>query len=55
MSSRPVKAGEEDCPISNKKDTQIGAHAISLNVGLVTDNTTEFRRIKELKIESWLK
>jgi len=35
-------------------DTQIGAHAMSLDTVLVTDNTTEFRRIKGLKVESWL-
>ena len=35
-------------------DTQIGAHAMSLNTVLVTDNTTEFRRIKGLKVENWL-
>ena len=35
-------------------DTQIGAHAQSLDAILVTDNTAEFRRIKGLKIENWL-
>ena len=35
-------------------DTQIGAHAQSLNVVLVTDNTAEFQRIKGLKVEDWL-
>jgi len=35
-------------------DTQIGAHAQSLDAILVTDNTVEFRRIKGLKIENWL-
>jgi len=35
-------------------DTQIGAHAQSLDVVLITDNTAEFRRIKGLKIENWL-
>ena len=35
-------------------DTQIGAHALSLDSVLVTDNTTEFRRIKGLKVENWL-
>lgn len=35
-------------------DTQIGAHAQSLNTVLVTNNTAEFRRIKGLKIENWL-
>jgi tRNA(fMet)-specific endonuclease VapC len=35
-------------------DTQIGAHALSLNAVLVTSNTAEFRRIKGLTIENWL-
>ncbi len=35
-------------------DTQIGAHARSLNAVLVTNNTAESRRIKGLKIENWL-
>jgi tRNA(fMet)-specific endonuclease VapC len=35
-------------------DTQVGTHALSLNAVLVTDNTTEFRRIKGLKTENWL-
>jgi len=35
-------------------DTQIGAHALGLDAVLVTDNTTEFRRIKGLKVENWL-
>jgi tRNA(fMet)-specific endonuclease VapC len=35
-------------------DTQIGAHALSLDVVLVTDNTTEFRRIKGLQVDNWL-
>ena len=35
-------------------DMLIGAHAKSLNMTLVTNNTKEFKRIKELKIENWL-
>jgi tRNA(fMet)-specific endonuclease VapC len=35
-------------------DTQIGAHAQSLDAVLITNNTAEFRRIKGLKIENWL-
>ncbi|MDH4270921.1 MAG: type II toxin-antitoxin system VapC family toxin [Candidatus Aminicenantes bacterium] len=35
-------------------DTRIGAHALSLDVVLVTDNTTEFRRIKGLQVDNWL-
>jgi len=36
-------------------DMLIGAHAKSLKMILVTNNTTEFERIKELKIEDWTK
>jgi tRNA(fMet)-specific endonuclease VapC len=32
----------------------IGAHAKSLNIILVTNNTKEFERITELKIENWI-
>ena len=35
-------------------DTQIGAHALSLDITLVTANTKEFRRITSLRIENWL-
>lgn len=35
-------------------DTQIGAHAQSLNAVLVTNNTAEFCRIKGLRVENWL-
>lgn len=35
-------------------DTQIGAHALSLNAVLVTNNIAEFRRIKGLQVENWL-
>jgi len=35
-------------------DMLIGAHAKSLGMILVTNNTNEFERIKDLKIENWL-
>jgi len=35
-------------------DMLIGAHAKSLNMTLVTNNTKEFKRIKALKIENWI-
>jgi tRNA(fMet)-specific endonuclease VapC len=35
-------------------DLLIGAHALSLNVILVTNNTGEFKRIPNLKIEDWM-
>jgi tRNA(fMet)-specific endonuclease VapC len=36
-------------------DMLIGAHAKSLNMILVTNNTGEFNRIRDLKIEDWTK
>jgi tRNA(fMet)-specific endonuclease VapC len=38
-------------PIS--MDMLIGAHALSLGVTLVTNNTSEFKQIKNLKIADW--
>jgi tRNA(fMet)-specific endonuclease VapC len=35
-------------------DMLIGAHALSLDVTLVTNNVREFERIPRLKIEDWL-
>lgn len=35
-------------------DTLIAAHAVSLDVPLVTANVKEFSRIPELKIEDWM-
>ncbi len=35
-------------------DTQIGAHALSLRVTLVTHNSAEFRRIPGLALADWL-
>ncbi|MFZ2055274.1 MAG: type II toxin-antitoxin system VapC family toxin [Candidatus Aminicenantales bacterium] len=51
----PVRAVLENAgrPIG-PLDTQIGAHALSLDAVLVTDNTTEFRRIKGLQVDNWL-
>ena len=43
------KAGQ---PIGSM-DMLIGAHALSLGVTIVTNNTKEFRRIKRLKVENW--
>jgi len=34
-------------------DTLIAAHALSLNVTLVTNNTREFSRVVGLRIENW--
>lgn len=35
-------------------DTMIGAHALSLNLTLVTNNTKEFNRIVGLKVIDWI-
>jgi tRNA(fMet)-specific endonuclease VapC len=35
-------------------DTLIAAHAMSLNVTLVTNNTREFLRIPDLKVINWV-
>ncbi len=36
-------------------DTLIAAHAMSLGVILVTNNMREFKRIKGLKLENWIR
>ena len=36
-------------------DMLIGAHAKSLKMTLVTNNTREFERVRDLKIEDWAK
>jgi len=35
-------------------DTQIAAHALSLGVCLVSNNTREFERVKGLTLENWV-
>jgi tRNA(fMet)-specific endonuclease VapC len=35
-------------------DIQIAAIAISLNMTLLTSNTREFERVKDLKLENWV-
>ncbi len=35
-------------------DLLIAAHALSLNVRLVTNNVTEFKRVPGLKVENWV-
>lgn len=45
------KAGTPIGPL----DTLIAAHALSLNVTLVTNNEREFKRVAGLKIENWAK
>ncbi|MBL7201455.1 MAG: hypothetical protein ISS56_15050, partial [Anaerolineae bacterium] len=34
-------------------DTLIAAHALSLDVTLVTNNEREFSRVPRLKVENW--
>lgn len=36
-------------------DTQIAAHALSMDLILVTNNEKEFRRVGGLKVENWVK
>jgi tRNA(fMet)-specific endonuclease VapC len=36
-------------------DMLIAAHALALDAILVTDNVREFKRVKGLKIENWLR
>jgi len=40
--------------IIGSMDMLIAAHAMSLEVALVTNNTREFKRIPNLKIEDWM-
>lgn len=40
-------------PIGNN-DLWIAAHALNLNITLVTNNTREFERILHLKLENWV-
>lgn len=35
-------------------DTLIAAHALALDCTLVTDNTAEFSRVTDLRLENWL-
>lgn len=39
-------------PIGNN-DLWIGAHALALNLTLVTNNDREFKRIPDLSVENW--
>jgi len=36
-------------------DMLIAAHALALNAILVTDNVREFKRVKRLRVENWLR
>ena len=41
--------------IIGQNDMLIAAHALALDAVLVTDNTREFKRVKGLKVENWLR
>jgi tRNA(fMet)-specific endonuclease VapC len=45
---------EKSGKLIGSMDMLIGAHALSLNIILVTNNTSEFKRIPELKMEDWM-
>ena len=45
---------EIECP-PEQNDMLIAAHALALDAILVTDNVREFKRVKGLKIENWLR
>jgi len=44
---------EEKGRLIGPYDLQIAAHALSLGLVLVSDNTREFRRVRGLKVENW--
>jgi tRNA(fMet)-specific endonuclease VapC len=48
------KLEKQGTPIG-ANDMWIAAHALSLDLTLVTDNVSEFARIDGLKIENWLR
>lgn len=45
---------EQTGQIIGGNDLWIAAHALALDLILVTNNTREFKRIPELKLENWL-
>ncbi len=45
---------EREGKVIGSMDMLIGAHALSLDTILVTNNVDEFQRIPKLKIEDWL-
>jgi tRNA(fMet)-specific endonuclease VapC len=45
---------EREGKVIGSMDMLIGAHALSLDVILVTNNTSEFKRIPNLNIEDWM-
>lgn len=49
-----TKLEQDGIPIG-PLDTLIAAHALSLNLTVITNNEREFRRVKGLRVENWLK
>ncbi|MBV8802702.1 MAG: type II toxin-antitoxin system VapC family toxin [Gammaproteobacteria bacterium] len=47
------KLEKQGKPIGNN-DLWIAAHALALNLVLITNNVKEFTRIKHLKVENWV-
>ncbi len=45
---------EKQGRIIGNMDMQIAAHAKSLNLILVTNNTKEFQRVDDLKLDNWV-
>ena len=45
---------EKEGKIIGSMDLLISAHALSLNLTLVTNNIKEFERIRKLKLENWV-
>ena len=45
---------EKQGNITGPYDIQIAAQALSRNLTLITHNTDEFKRVKELEIEDWV-
>ncbi len=45
---------ESEGKLIGTMDMLIGAHALSLGVILVTNNTDDFQRIPKLKVEDWM-
>jgi tRNA(fMet)-specific endonuclease VapC len=41
--------------LSGPNDMLIAAHALALDAILVTDNVREFKRVKGLRVENWLR
>jgi tRNA(fMet)-specific endonuclease VapC len=39
--------------IIGSMDLLIAAHALSLNVTIITNNEKEFKKVKDLKVENW--